>query len=283
MNASYDNKKVVFRRILSVILLLFFGAFVFFAPRLFKDRLTNESYREYFIQMAEPTSAIVKVWHIVSFKPYSGSLGSWLSDRARSLSGRYVNVYFEVVSMSAEDAFEELGRGEYPDVISFGDNGFDKSLLKGFDHGGDRVSFVPYCASGYLMAYDPGRTVGLTTNEIAEASGSVSEFKKGNAVSVICDIRGIGDLFRAQLAGRCPYFEAEPIDGQPILKQYLGVYEGISEEKIKYALEFIDFITEKSSQDDIARIGLLPVSDEAEPVFDNEWLNKLYIVFKKGT
>lgn len=253
------------------------AVYVVISPNYYSTGLNRDNYREFFIQKAEPNVGIIKVWHIVKFKPFTGSLGTWLAKRADEYSGQFINLYFDVVSMTPDEAENELKRGESPDIISFARGMVSEELIKCID--GDECS-LPYCASGYLLLYDPSALTDKTVKELIEKAGTEQDFKAGKAASCVCDIRAAGDLYRAQLAGKCPYFEAEPIkNAQNDLVQYVGLSSAIPEEKLKYAEGFMEFITGDSAQSKLSQIGLLPISRTAEAEYDIEWLGKLYDSF----
>ena len=67
----------------------------------------------------EQYQGIIEVWHIVGFKPYRGSLGSWVSNTAKQLEKRHSGVYLEVDSITMEEYEARIARGEQPDVFSF--------------------------------------------------------------------------------------------------------------------------------------------------------------------
>ncbi len=276
MRNTLSKKELIGNRIVSAILFVLSVVYLFAAPHYFIKGIGSDPYREYFMHETEPTSAIIKVWHIVKFKPFSGSLGGWLKERAKSFSKRYVNVYFDVVSMSEDEAEEQLLRGETPDVISFACGTQPSELFREFSSKEDmRLLAVPYCASGYLLVYDPDAALETDLDELAETAGTPAEFRSGKASSCICDIRAAGDLLRACLRGKCPSFEAEPINGENDLVQYAGLYRDIDDIKLPYASGFIEYLVSESSQTSLVSIGLLPVDGNIKAEYETEWIGKL--------
>ena len=268
---SSSIKKNTIRKLSAISLLALSIAFVFVAPQYFAGRIGTDHFRSFFTHRVEPSVGIIKVWHIVSFKPYIGSLGSWLNERAKEYSSGYINVYFSVRSISKEEAEEELKRGELPDVISFSDaSGFERFVMDGA---------VPFCRTGYFVVTEPNSTIGMSPEELIENAGSVSDFKKGKVGSCISDIRETGDLFRAQLIGECPYFEAIPYAKKEGAIQYLGLYKDISGEKVNYANGLIGYITGDKAQSKLSSIGLIPMSRTAKAEYEADWLNELYRVY----
>ncbi|MEG1547733.1 MAG: hypothetical protein RR527_03240 [Clostridia bacterium] len=62
---------------------------------------------------------IIKIWHIAGFKTYSGSVGSWLSERAKKIERKHYGLFFDILSMSLEECNERVQRGETADIYSF--------------------------------------------------------------------------------------------------------------------------------------------------------------------
>ncbi len=89
-NAKYNLKAA--RPILSILLLLISAAYVLYSPKLYEGGLNGDPYRAWLMHSKEPTVGVIKVWHIVDFKPYVGSLGSWIEKRAKAYSSRFIGI-----------------------------------------------------------------------------------------------------------------------------------------------------------------------------------------------
>lgn len=270
------------RRIGYILLLAAICGYLIFSPRYFGGRLKNEAYSEWIRGKREPGSQILNVWHVVDFKPYSGSLGGWLEKSARKYFSAYNGIYYEVWSVSPDEAESMLARGMKPDVVSFAKGRFPGSLFKRtnevltkdgavFAHG--ETAVLPYCASCRVIVYDP--TANADKDELIKEAGTVDQFRAGKAKSCICDLRGAGDLQRASLMGKCPQFEAEPINERTELIQYIGLYRDIEESKLSYACGFIEYVLNVDSQKSIAELGLLPVI-KTDVHFEPGWIAGAY-------
>ena len=281
---KHDKKRRNKRIAVSILLLVPQMLFLIFSPGLFKDKLNTDPYREWMQFKREPAVGVIKVWHIVGFKPYVGSLGKWLEDTANACSSGYIGIYFEVSSFTGEEAAEQLSRGVLPDVISFsGDRPIE--LLQCIENGSDvyKKTDIPYCASGTVLVYDPIKADSDGLDELIKNAGTVDEFKKGKAVCSICDIRAAGDLARAQLLGKCPYFEVEPLRADARLVQRLGISAGIDPVKLPYAQKFIETALSPERQSALGRLGLIPANGETSVQYDENWLVKMReIVFESG-
>ncbi|MEL7610326.1 MAG: hypothetical protein AAGU74_12615 [Bacillota bacterium] len=139
-------------------------AFVLLAPIFLQKALPRNQYTEWMQPSPEPYSGIVRVWHIVGFKPYKGSFGNYLAQWSRKIEKKHVGIYFEVLSMTAEEAAGRLSRGESPDIYSFPAGYTDSEGLLELDLetpryvgnlndvGRDKGLYaVPYAVSGYCL------------------------------------------------------------------------------------------------------------------------------------
>ncbi|MCR5808384.1 MAG: hypothetical protein K6G56_02355 [Clostridiales bacterium] len=217
---------------------------------------------------------MIRIWHIAEIKPYVGSLSSWLSKQAGAYKDRFIGVYFDVRAYTLEDALERLKNGDRPDIISFPEGSLEAS---GF---ADVIAYsVPYCATGSFVVFDPVKAADTPVEKMAASAGSPEAFKKGKCFSCVCDIRGLGDLERAQLAGKCPYFEAESYPEAGFKYQSIGYFSGVSVEKIPYISGFIEHISNTAAQGSLCGIGLLPVNAGFDIGFEIEAIRKLYESF----
>lgn len=285
-NPEKNRKHKIKSKLAAIAALAFCVLFVWFSPSLIKDGLMNDVYREWLEYKEEPAVGMIKIWHVVGFKPYVGSLGNWLQKRTDEFKKRFIGVYFEVSSYSVEDAKEQLARGNLPDLISFGNDVFDMDtfleLTEDNAEGEFGVYAVPYCASGYFTIWDPSKTTGMSMDRIVQSAADDASFKKGKAASCICDIRGLGDIARAQLVGKCSYFEAEPYPEGGFLIQYLGIRNGADPAKIPYLKELIAYLSSEKAQSTLCGIGLLPVCAEAKRVYEQELIKKLDELFDRS-
>ena len=94
-------------------------AYLLLAPPYLMHALERNHYREWMQPKQEPYTGILHIWHIVEFKPYQGSLATWLSERAAKIERRHNGVFFEVLAMTPEEAEIRDARGEKADIYSF--------------------------------------------------------------------------------------------------------------------------------------------------------------------
>ena len=123
-------------------------------------------------ETGETFSGIINLWHIVGFKPYQGSLGTWLSDRAASFEKDHFGVFINVTAMTQEEYQARIQRGERADIYSFPLGwGYPElfqplpemeaaaSLLPELAHTGQAEGAaygLPYAMSGYFFLVNSG-------------------------------------------------------------------------------------------------------------------------------
>lgn len=254
-------------------MLMLAGAFVVLSPKWYANKLGNDPYEQWMQYEPEPSVGVIQIWHIVGFKPYSGSLGAWLSAQAKNYSKRFIGIHYEVSSMTREEAESLLIKGKRPDMISF-QKGYEPTIEL-IDVSGRGERSADYCASGRLLVYDSSLNSEEIDAILAEA-GTQEEFKSGKARSCVTDIRGTGDLERAQLMGKAPYFETAPLEAGSDLVQSMGIAGPAEEKKLPYMLGFIEYLLSEKAQRDLTSIGLLPVEEVSDPSFDKDFLYELY-------
>lgn len=116
-------------------------------------------------ESGETFSGIITLWHIVGFKPYQGSMGTWLSDRAAAFEKKHFGVFINVTAMTQEEFEARLNRGERADAYSFplgwgyaerfqALEDVEAEFLPGLAQTGvwegERYA-LPYAMSGYLL------------------------------------------------------------------------------------------------------------------------------------
>jgi|GEM_PF-125618 hypothetical protein len=95
------------------------AAYLLFMPEYLDEALKTRTYDEKFSPEEEPYTGILTVWHVVGFKPHSGSLGTALTSIAKGVERKHYGVFFDVVAMDEAEYAERIARGETPDLISF--------------------------------------------------------------------------------------------------------------------------------------------------------------------
>ena len=299
--------------ILSIIMTALIAAFMAFSPGYIissRTALTLQRNGE----KDEAYQGIITVWHIVGFKPYQGSLGSWVSNVASQLEKKHSGVYFEVDSITMEEYDARIARGEQPDVFSFplgcvfveqlAELDIEQPLLRGnLDGVGryeSRLYCLPYAASGYLIVHNQrlmqergtdidGISVMLKSGEVTAAGDPVQaciygltgelaneeEFLNEKALSAFVDARAVGDLARKVQNGKGFPFEIESCCNYTDLVQLMGANVNASYEKMPYIYELMESCISAEHQNKLISIGLMPAISEVEELKSETEAGKL--------
>ncbi len=152
-------------RLICIAVAVCIAAYLIWMPPYIDRGLKQDPYSQWVMPEEEGYTGILTVWHIVGFKPYTGSIGEWLKDCAKKFEKRHYGVYIEVLSMDVSECEARLSRGEIADIYSFPlgwgyaeqflplQNRFH-GLLNGLIETGKQDSVlyaVPFMASGYTL------------------------------------------------------------------------------------------------------------------------------------
>lgn len=154
-------------------LLLLIAAFLVFAPPYLLRGLSQDYVHAVFEPEPITWRGVLKVWHIVEFRTYQGSVTSHLSARVEAFSKSHPGVFFEVTGMTAEEFAERYARGERPDVYSFPCGLLYREQLQALPEAPEALSTlrpglsaatadgavyaVPYLMSGYFLLMNTQR------------------------------------------------------------------------------------------------------------------------------
>ncbi|MCH5278894.1 MAG: hypothetical protein J1E60_03800 [Christensenellaceae bacterium] len=277
-----------FQRIISFALIPAILLLLVYLPKFTDAMLGRDYYREWMEPKSEDFEGVITVWHVVGFKPYLGSLGSWLSERARSVEKKHFGVYFEVDSITVDEAAARISNGKFPDALSFPsgwcsggelavlEGEYDVDVSSGMDMAVLRA--VPYCASCSVILYYPSK---ITASELSEDPGmaqdnSLEDFKKGKVSCCLADARDSGDLQRALIAGKAEYFEVLPFLNETDLVQYLGTSADCEPAKLPYINELFNAALSEKAQSQLCSIGLMPLNERVERKYEQAFLGEAY-------
>ena len=294
------NKRQI---ILSLVMTALMAAFMAISPGYIAgDRMPLTLQRE--AENIEDYQGIITIWHIVGFKPYQGSLGSWMSSAAAQFEKKHRGVYFEVDSITEDEYDARIARGEQPDVFSFslGKVYVDqlremnmeipelKGNLFGIGCSGGKLYAVPYAASGYLLMHNQRlvQEMGMDADGMADMLKSGNASAAGNAVcacvygaagellteedfleekaaSAFMDARAAGDLQRKVQNGKGFPFEAAPCGNYSDLVQLIGINVNAHPDKLGCIYELIELCLSQENQMGLCDIGLMPAVAEIQP------------------
>lgn len=83
------------------------------------EDIKKNNYKELLTPKKENWTGIIEVWHIVGFKPFQGSITTFLQEIAQTVEAKHPGVYINVTGMEWNDALQKIKRGKTPDLWSF--------------------------------------------------------------------------------------------------------------------------------------------------------------------
>lgn len=154
-------------------LLLLVAAFLLFAPPYLLRGLSKDYVHSVFEPEPVTWQGVLKLWHIVEFRTYQGSVTNHLRARTEAFCKAHPGVFIEVTGMTAAEFAQRYARGERPDAYSFpcgllyreqlqalpeapGALGTLRQGLSAAEADG-AVFAVPYLMSGYFLLVNTQR------------------------------------------------------------------------------------------------------------------------------
>jgi len=152
-------------RLICIAVAVCITAYLIWMPPYIDRGLKADPYSQWVMPDEEGYTGILTVWHIVGFKPYTGSGGDWLKDCAKDFEKKHYGVYIEVLSMDVSECEARFLRGESADIYSFPlgwgyaeqfsplvnrFSGFKGGLLETGKQDGVLYA-IPFMASGYTL------------------------------------------------------------------------------------------------------------------------------------
>jgi hypothetical protein len=104
------------KRVLSMILSAFSVFFLLFSPSFFIPELEKNIYTVREEKRQENFEGFLTLWHIAD---YPNSCRSQLNKCIKQIEKQNLHVFIDAESLSAKTAAERMGKGEFPDIISF--------------------------------------------------------------------------------------------------------------------------------------------------------------------
>jgi hypothetical protein len=92
------------------------------APLLFPERLARPEVARYLMPNRPSFQGVIVIWQINDWRVPAGSRTGYLTAAARSIEQNNTGVYFELKSMTAAQAEENIRQGIMPDIISYPPN-----------------------------------------------------------------------------------------------------------------------------------------------------------------
>lgn len=262
----------------------------------------EKSYLQWLRPEEEPYTGVLRVWHIVGFKPYIGSLSGWLSACASQVEDEHFGIFFQIEAMTVEEYAQRTARGERADLYSFPLGLLPGSALhkqevtmlepccdelRSCAAYGDGYGAAPFAMSGKLLFFNlrllqkegialPEAEAVGPADALVKSAGEAEAFTEEKTAIAIGDVRLAGELARRMQTGKGFAFEVRAYTGNTDLVQLLGIDERIQAEKLPYAEALIRAAYAPENQKKLCEIGLFPAIALEECEYAAPGLQSLY-------
>lgn len=175
--------------------------------------MSIRAYKELFVRETEPPvkqrTGIINVWHVVKYKPYSGSVSTIIGEAARKLEKKEYGVFYSVEGMTEEEYARRIERGEKPDVISFPAGLIDADGLSELDAdnyaeiSGELLRAGSSEGKLYAIPYAQSPCVLIENNELSKKIGITLDEGNVDAAAILAAVRADGSAIKQSiLSGR---------------------------------------------------------------------------------
>lgn len=154
---------------------------VAFAVVVFMAAMSIKIYGDVFQVQSElpekQRSGIINVWHVVKYKPYTGSISLIIADAARKIENKSFGVYFNVDGITVDEYEKRIARGERADIISFPAGLIDANGLCALDEAEFEMLGSEYINAGssegklYAIAYAQSPCVLIENTALTKKHG----------------------------------------------------------------------------------------------------------------
>lgn len=177
-----------------------FNAAMAAAVAAFMVIMSIQAYKELFVREIETPvkqrTGIINVWHVVKYKPYSGSVSTIMADAARKLEKKEYGVFYSVEGMTEEEYTRRIERGEKPDVVSFPAGLIDADGLSELDAGNYAEISGELLRAGssegrlYAMPYAQSPCVLIENNELSKKIGVSLDEGSVDTATILAAVNG---------------------------------------------------------------------------------------------
>lgn len=230
--------------------------------------------REAQAESAQPV--VVSVWNVDTFEGGRGSRTSFLKRVAQRAESEQENVFYHVISYTAEGLQEAFSRGERPDILSFGLGiGPMEGLLPLERVFAQSDRAVPWCRGAYYLfslsddlpesgAPDGSIVLSSGGNNLVEASAhfsGVAGIIEESLTAYLDFLGGTYDFLLGTQRDVCRFASRGVTVYSRILPNYCDLYQYVSilsAEKEEACRQFVGLLLSDDVQNNLNEIGMYP-------------------------
>ena len=226
-------------------------------------------------ETAQPV--VISVWNVDTFEGGRGSRTSFLKRVAQRAEAGQENVFYHVISYTAEGLQEAFSRGETPDILSFGVGvGQVDAVPLGRTFAGSDLA-VPWCRGAYYLfslqdnfpETPPSGSVVLSSGgeNLVEASAYFAGIEGEMEESLTAYLDFLGGKYDYLLGTQrdvCRFSSRGVTVYSKLLPSYCDLYQYVSILSREYAdacLEFVALLLSEDVQATLSEIGMYPAQD----------------------
>lgn len=226
-------------------------------------------------ETAQPV--VISVWNVDTFEGGRGSRTSFLKRVAQRAEAGQENVFYHVISYTAEGLQEAFSRGETPDILSFGVGvGQVDAVPLGRTFAGSDLA-VPWCRGAYYLfslqdnfpETPPSGSVVLSSGgeNLVEASAYFAGIEGKTEESLTAYLDFLGGKYDYLLGTQrdvCRFSSRGVTVYSKLLPSYCDLYQYVSILSREYAdacLEFVALLLSEDVQATLSEIGMYPAQD----------------------
>ncbi len=254
---------------------------------------------------------ILTVWHVDTFEGGEGSRKQYLLKVSREFEESNEGVLVSVIDYTPTAVKEQINKGIYPDLISFG-NGVE---IKNQREITNSISFkageingrqyaIPWCRGGYLLITKSSEKINLSNQQIDRLIVSQSEYTLplgalmlenvcASDMTVKSPLDAYVDFVSSKetvllgtqrdvvrLRNRGIEIKTRPLTSFCDLYQYVAITT-MNKDKIELCEKFVNILLSQDSQKNLKNISMFSINYDLD--FSNEHLNLMQTVNPKKT
>jgi len=266
-------------------------AFLLFTPKFLVTHAKDSFVDARFVRTSDRYNGTIVLYHVVTERPYTGSLTAWLTTRAETYEKKHKGTYFLIEGMDEKEFLERIESGRIPDAYSFFTGSVWEDRLCALpdlhlplrDGIVQAERAIPYGYSGFVKiskSADSNEKSIFTNHPVLAARLGIETLveSEDKADTLYVDLRRAGDLIRYHEE----YMSAEisPIDDVSEAVCWLGIDRNCDPNKCEVILDFCNDLLSVDEQIKLNELGMLSVRNDVADVPPDVSLKKVFKTYR---